>query len=237
MKPRKKRPIRQKIINAVAIIVLLAGAVVWLFPKLTQQLFDREVTKLVEDFESTVKEPDSRLDKLYQVLNKENSRMYTDGQKGLKDPFSVEYPGIDLTEYGLPDQSIGYIDIPKIGERLPIYLGANAENMKKGAVHLTETSYPIGGINTNSVIAAHRGYYKATMFRKIDQLSEGDEVYIRNFKEVLLYKVTSTLIIEPDESDKILIQEGKDMLTLFSCHPYPTNRQRYVVYCERVLEQ
>lgn len=237
MKQKKHLPIKRNIINFAAIAVLLVGAAVWFYPKVTQHIYRRDVKEFTKEFEVRVKEPDFRMQDLYGVLKEENERLYEEGQKELKDPFAVEYPGIDLTAYGLPDQSIGYITIPKIGESLPIYLGANEENMKKGAVHLTGTSYPIGGMHSNSVIAAHRGYYKAEMFRKIDHLAVGDEVYIRNFQEELSYRVISTEVIEPVESDKILIQKGKDMLTLFSCHPYPTNRQRYVVYCERIPEK
>ena len=99
---------------------------------------------------------------------------------------------------------------------------------------MTETSYPIGGENTNCVIAAHRGYAKAAMFREIEKLEIGDKVYIDNFKERLTYKVIQLRIISPSDTDQILIREGKDMLTLLTCHPYRKNSQRYVVFCERI---
>lgn len=50
----------------------------------------------------------------------------------------------------------------------------------------------------------------------------------------MTYKVERIEVISPDEIDKIRIQEGKDMVTLVTCHPYPHNYQRYLVYCERV---
>ena len=79
--------------------------------------------------------------------------------------------------YGIKNNIIGYLSIPKIKISLPVFLGANEENMKKGAVHLTETSYPVGGDNTNCVIAAHRGYSKAAMFREIEKLELNDKIY------------------------------------------------------------
>ena len=226
---------KKKVITIIAVLVLLAGMLIFMFPMISQWFYDKNVTDYVGKFENEVEDPtnDELLEALYQRLLAENQRLFEEGQSELKDPFSYETPGIDLTAYGLSDNSIGYLVIPRIDERLPIYLGANEENMKLGAVHLTETSYPIGGLNTNSVIAAHRGYYRASMFKNIDQLKPGDEVFIQNFRETLRYKVAETTVIMPDESDKILIQEGKDMVTLLSCHPYGQNRQRYVVYCER----
>ena len=124
--------------------------------------------------------------------------------------------------------------LPKMDIELPILLGANEENMSSGAVHLTGTSYPIGGVNTNCVIAAHRGYSRTAMFRDIEALEVGDKIYIENFREKLIYQVTELRIIEPTDIDKLLIQEGKDMVTLVTCHPYGYNYQRYVVFCERV---
>ena len=110
----------------------------------------------------------------------------------------------------------------------------NEENMSKGAAQLTETSMPIGGNNTNMAVVAHRGYSYAKMFREIEKLKIGDEIFITNFWETMTYKVERIEVISPDEIDKIRIQEGKDMVTLVTCHPYPHNYQRYLVYCERV---
>ncbi len=105
---------------------------------------------------------------------------------------------------------------------------------QKGAAQLTETSMPIGGNNTNMAVVAHRGYSYAKMFREIEKLKIGDEIFITNFWETMTYKVERIEVISPDEIDKIRIQEGKDMVTLVTCHPYPHNYQRYLVYCERV---
>ncbi len=119
---------------------------------------------------------------------------------------------------------------------IPIYLGATQENMKKGAGHLSETSIPIGGNNTNSVIAAHRGMKSHPMFRDIEMLEIGDEIKVTNMWDELIYKVVETKVINPDEVSEVLIQEGRDLITLITCHPYTKNYQRYVVYCEKQEE-
>ncbi|MDL2324376.1 class C sortase [Ruminococcaceae bacterium OttesenSCG-928-A16] len=230
--------IKRRMIQVVAVLLLLAGAGFLVYPLVTQWIYNQQVEKIVTSFEADVlaelNQQNSPLEQLYAQLQQQNKTLFDEGQKNLKDPFSYQQPGINLEEYGISDNIIGVLSIPKINELLPIYLGANEDNMTKGAVHLTQTSYPIGGENTNSVIAAHRGYYKAAMFRQIQKLEIGDPVYVRNFYEVLEYKITDITIIYPDEIDKVLIQPGKDMLTLFTCHPYGQNTQRYVVYCQRV---
>ncbi len=64
----------------------------------------------------------------------------------------------------------------------------------------------------------------------------GDEIIIDNYWEQLKYNVYEIKVIYPTESEQVLIQEGKDMLTLITCHPYRNNYQRYVVYCRRSNE-
>lgn len=59
---------------------------------------------------------------------------------------------------------------------------------------------------------------------------------LTNLWETMTYTVSDIQIILPHEVDKIKIQQGRDLLTLLTCHPYASGgRQRYVVCCERVL--
>ena len=118
---------------------------------------------------------------------------------------------------------------------MPIYLGATYDHMAKGAAHLSQTSLPIGGENTNCVIAGHRGWQGAPYFLYLDKIIVGDEVTITNLWETLNYTVCEIRVIEPNDIDAVLIQPGRDMLTLVTCHPYASGgRYRLVVYAERV---
>ena len=66
------------------------------------------------------------------------------------------------------------------------------------------------------------------------KLEAGDEIFITNPWETLTYIVESIDIIGPYDSHKVMIQEGRDMVTLLTCHPYRSHgKQRYVVYCVR----
>ncbi len=101
-------------------------------------------------------------------------------------------------------------------------------------MHLTQTSYPIGGDNTNSVIAGHRAHSRGlSMFVHVPDLQTGDAVYVDNFRETLTYRVVETKIIEPKATNTIRIQAGRDLLTLITCHPYGVNTHRFVLYAER----
>ena len=108
--------------------------------------------------------------------------------------------------------------------------------MADGAAQLCQTSLRIGGENTNCVIAGHRGWRGASYFRYIEKLRIGDEVRITNLWETLHYRVVDIQIIAPYEVERILIQEGRDLITLLTCHPYASGgKQRYLVFCERVV--
>lgn len=229
-----------------AILFILTGIGFLLYPKISNYFYEKDVQKQKDEFiekieelevEAKSEEKNNILDDLYNLLKQENENLYKNHQKNLTDPFSYEQSAIDLSQYGISDNTIGFLQIPKMDIEVPILLGANKANMLKGAVHLTETSYPIGGENTNSVIAAHRGYGKATLFRHIEKLENGDKIYIQNFKEKLVYEVYEIKIILPNEVGELLIEDGKDIITLLSCHPYRVNSHRYVVKAQRVFEE
>jgi len=170
---------------------------------------------------------------LRDAIEEYNREIFENGQANLRDAFSYETAAFDLTEWGFGRNVIGYVDIPRMRVRLPIYLGATQENLRKGAGHLTQTSLPVGGAGTNCVLAAHRGMNSAAMFRDIEKLQIGDEITITSIWETLTYEVAEIKVIEPTDIGEILIREGKDLVTLITCHPYGRNTQRYAVYCER----
>lgn len=139
-----------------------------------------------------------------------------------------------MTVYGVEGEIIGVLEIPAMELTMPVYLGASDVHLAAGAAVLGNTSAPIGGDNTNCVIAGHRGWKGADYFRHIDRLAAGDTVTLTNLWETLTYTVADIQIIQPHEVDKIKIQPNRDLLTLLTCHPYASGgRQRYVVYCER----
>ena len=164
-------------------------------------------------------------------------QLYAEKQCNLTDLEACEESAADLTAYGIGDEIIGVLEIPAMELTMPVYLGASDAHLASGAAVLGNTSAPIGGDNTNCVIAGHRGWRGADYFRHIDRLQVGDTVTLTNLWETLTYTVSDIQIIQPHEVEKIKIQQGRDLLTLLTCHPYASGgRQRYVVYCERVME-
>lgn len=195
-------------------------------------------------YEQTVKEEVAVVDQeqkapgihqnLREAMEAYNLQLSQD-QSGPDSVDSYEAPGLNLEDYGMEaDDAVGYVEIPAMDVTLPLYLGASRAHMNNGATVLGQTSMPIGGISTNCVIAAHRGWNGKAMFRDVELLQEGDLVYLTTLWETLTYQVTGISIIWPDEVEAVAIQPGQDMVTLLTCHPYIVGTHRYLVYCQRV---
>lgn len=235
---------KRRALNIVLLLLFITGLMVFLYPIGTNYLANQKAQRIISDFDEAArelrqseKEPSQSgesLEGLYADMQAYNLNLYKNGQASLQDPFSFETPAFSLAGYGFEENIVGYIRIPKIDVELPIYLGASNTNLALGAGNLGYTSIPIGGANANTVLAAHRGYRGAPMFRDIEAMQIGDRVYITNFWETLAYEVTETKVILPTDIQGIYIREGRDIVTLITCHPYTKNNQRYVVFCERV---
>lgn len=134
---------------------------------------------------------------------------------------------------GLGDGLVGSIDIPAMNCELPLYLGASEDHMAKGATVVAGSSAPLGQTSSNCVIAGHRGYGAAAMFRDIEKLSVGDKIFVHTLWDDLVYTVAGTKVIDPTDTAAVGVQTGRDMVTLVTCHPYGYNTHRYVVECVR----
>ena len=236
------------------VIIFCSGVVLALYPFIYGAVVDWEISSNAADFllqsaETIPSEPLIQIggDKMEETVQEEkypelleqmrayNARIFAQGQAGLSCEYDYQVPSFRLADYGLDSEIFGVITIPAMDLEMPIFLGATNQHMADGAAHMSQTSLPIGGINTNCVIAGHRGYSGASYFRYVEKLKVGDIVSITNLWETLQYRVSSIKIIDPHEVEDILIQEGRDMVTLLTCHPYASGgRQRYLVYCDRI---
>ena len=133
------------------------------------------------------------------------------------------------------DGIMGYVEIPAIQIRLPIYHGCTENELSKGAGHLPSSSLPVGGKSTHAVLAAHSGRADSKMFTDLDQVKEGDLVYLYVLNKTLTYEVNKITVTTPDDTDAIQIIDGKDLLTLLTCTPYGTNTHRLLVRGHRIF--
>ena len=217
-----------------AALLAVAGIYVMLWPVLTGHRLQADTDATVQSFLEERK-PEQQYPELLAALQEYNRQLYAEKQCNLTDLEACEEPAADLTTYGIEDEIIGVLEIPAMELTMPVYLGASDAHLAAGAAVLGNTSAPIGGDNTNCVIAGHRGWRGADYFRHIDRLAVGDSVTLTNLWETLTYTVADIQIIQPHQIERIKIQSNRDLLTLLTCHPYASGgREKYVVYCEKL---
>ena len=122
-------------------------------------------------------------------------------------------------------EPIGVIRIPKIGVDKVFVSGVSRDDLRKGPGHYPLT--PLPGQEGNAGIAGHRTTYGAP-FNRIDELQPGDEILIDAPYGQFRYEVRETTIVSPTQGE-VLLDKGDDRLTLTSCNPKYSARQRIVV--------
>lgn len=140
---------------------------------------------------------------------------------------------LNLSETGV----MGYIEIPEIDVSLPIYHGTEDSILQIAVGHLDWSSLPVGGEGTHCVLSGHRGLPSAKLFTNLDKLEAGDLFLIRVLDEVLTYEVDQILIVEPDDTEALMLEDGKDYCTLVTCTPYGINTHRLLVRGCRIENQ
>jgi len=224
--------VKNRIISILIGIFLVAGIGLLLYPTIGEYINSRKSSQAIslynEVYQNT--EKDLRQNMLLEA-EQYNSRLC-----GATDPFinTTSVPGynklLDLTGTGI----MGYIDIDKIGVELPIYHGVDNGVLQIGIGHLEGSSLPVGGENTHCVLSGHRGLPNAKLFTDLDELKVGDTFTITVLDRVMTYEVDQVKIVLPDETDDLLIEQGKDYCTLVTCTPYGINTHRLLVRGVRV---
>ena len=216
-----------------AALLVVVGLCVLLWPVFTGYRLQADADEAAQAFLEERK-PEQSYPELLATLQDYNQRIYAEKQSDLTSLEACEEPAVDLAAYDVGDEIIGVLEIPTMELTMPVYLGASDEHLALGAAVLGSTSAPIGGDNTNCVIAGHRGWRGADYFRHIDRLQVGDTVQLTNLWGTLTNTVTDIQILQPHEVEKIKIRPHRDLLTLLTCHPYASGgKQRYVVVCEK----
>lgn len=125
---------------------------------------------------------------------------------------------------------IGRILIPKINVDLPIIENASQENLKIGAVHISETPYPweIG----NCFISAHRSWTYGKLFNRLEELNTEDIIQINTSQGNFIYKIYKIEIVLPNNNEVFYQLRGKHNITLTTCTPLYKATHRLIVYGE-----
>ncbi|MBP3478682.1 MAG: class C sortase [Oscillospiraceae bacterium] len=223
-------------ITIILLIVFIVGLSLLLYPSFSDWWNSRHQSRAVASYVEQVANIDG--EQYAQLWNdaweynaalagRANNYVLTDEQKEEYENF------LDVGGTGI----MGYIEIPTIGVTLPIYHGTDEAVLQVAVGHLEWTSLPVGGESSHCVLSGHRGLPSARLFTDLDKLVVGDVFIFRVLDEILTYEVDQILIVEPHETEALLITEGKDLCTLITCTPYGVNSHRLLVRGHRVENQ
>ncbi|HEL2050868.1 TPA: class C sortase [Streptococcus suis] len=215
-------------------LIFVFGLLITVYPLISQFYYRYESDREVESFYEQAQQLPS--EEVSKRLEKARAYNQTLDPSKMQDPYSEEEKA-GIAEYARMlevKEKIGFVEIPKINERIAIYAGTTEDVLQKGAGHLEGSSLPVGGESTHTVISAHRGLPNASLFTNLDRLKIGDQFYIHNIAETLAYEVDQILVVEPSNFDPVMVQSGEDYATLLTCTPYMINSHRLLVRGHRV---
>ena len=214
------------------VLVFLVGLSVMLYPTVSDAVNRAHQTRAVVDYEHSVASmADTDYTSLFAAAESYNAALAQQPDLLYRPKELSDYEDIlNVTPLGI----MGYLSIPKINVSLPIYHGTEDTVLQVGVGHLEGSSFPIGGKSTHAVLSAHRGLPSARLFTDLDKLETGDTFEITVLNRVLTYEVDNISIVLPEEAEGLLVQQGKDLVTLMTCTPYGINSHRLLVRGRRI---
>lgn len=230
----------KKLLRTMLIVLLfLSGLSLLLYPFVANKWNDYRQKQLLTTYEEVIEKEGDKID---YTSEWERAHAYNEAllPSILPDSFAIAAASDEPDEEYMAcvnlagDGMMGYVEIPKIDIKIPIFHTVTTEVLEKAAGHLEGSSLPVGGESTHAVISAHRGLPSATLFTDLDKLEEGDHFLISVLDDILCYEVDKISVVEPTETNDLAVEEGQDLVTLLTCTPYGVNSHRLLVRGHRV---
>lgn len=218
------------------ILILLIGLSLMLYPSFADWWNSFHSSRAIASYEEQVANiDDAQYEELWDAARDYNqSLLHRPNDFILSDEQQEIYKSLlDIGGNGI----MGYIEIPMIDVMLPIYHGTKESVLQIAVGHLDWTSLPVGGAGSHCVLSGHRGLPSARLFTDLDKLKVGDVFMLHVLNEILTYEIDQILIVEPQDTDPLLIEPGKDLCTMITCTPYGINSHRMLVRGHRIESQ
>ncbi|WP_066172765.1 class D sortase [Bacillus marinisedimentorum] len=128
---------------------------------------------------------------------------------------------------------IGVLQLPALGEKLPIIEGTDEDELAQGVGHYSGTAFP--GQKDQILLSGHRD----TVFRRLGELRPGDELVVEMETGSFRYRIDETEIVGADDTSVIRSTAPDEVLTVSTCYPFGyigNAPDRYIIYAKRVEE-
>ena len=246
--PARSRPPAQEqrrwtfsALSLIPSLLALAAMLLCLYPSISAWIVQYNQSQVIAQYKDSVGRADPSADEQlalahryndalnYGAVLKANTNVPTgDGTSGDE---SLDYNSIlRADDTGL----MGRLKVSTADIDLPIYHGTADDTLLRGLGHLEGTSLPVGGQGQRAVVTGHSGLAEARMFTDLDKVSVGDTFTFEVFGEVLTYRVFDKKVVEPEETEALRADPGRDLATLVTCTPLGINTHRILITGERV---
>ena len=228
-----KKFIKEQKVNLILCLIILIGIGLLSYPSVADWWNSFHQSRAIASYATAVSQLDSEeFDRMFEEAEEYNRRLAVTGIKwSMTEGEIQEYNSIlDISSSGM----MGYIDIPRLRQTLPIYHGTDDTVLQIAIGHLAGTSFPVGGESTHCVVSGHRGLPSARLFTDLDKLVVGDIWTMTILNRTVTYEVDQIRIVQPEDLSELQIAEGNDYCTLLTCTPYGINSHRLLVRGHRI---
>lgn len=232
--PGKKKPDRVLLVLYILtgfLILLGAGAIG--YPYLADYVNNLHTSRMYAEYMESVrdlnpKEAEAMLDAA-RIWNEElesNHARFSDSGVDRDRYLAI----LDTTGTGI----LGYVEIPKINVRLPVYHTTDEGVLQIAVGHMEGTSFPIGMTGAHAVLSGHNGLISSSIFTELSKLETEDRFFVNVLGNKLEYEVAEINVVLPDNFKHFDLEPGRDLVTLMTCTPFGVNSHRLLVKGERI---
>ena len=224
---------KKHVTTILLVLALLVGLGLLLYPTVADHWNSMHASRAIQTYTEAVADiDDDAYDQMWKDAEAFNERIAKSGIIWEPDEALMEeyQSRLDINGSGI----MGYVEIPQINVRCPIYHGTEESVLQTAVGHIAGTSLPVGGASTHCVISGHTGLSSAKLFTDLDKLHERNLFMIHTLDETLTYEIDQIRTVLPYELNDLQIIEGKDYCTLVTCTPYGINSHRLLVRGHRV---
>lgn len=224
---------KQKVIMGMIIFIMLIGIGLMAYPSLANYVNNKFAINVINEYQKKIENTDD--EELKHIIDQATAYNNSlpgafpanpfDGMNISKDA-KVNYKDFFMIQ---KDEMIGYIEIPKVDIYLPVYYGTSDTVLKKGVGVVENSSLPVAGDSTHSVLSAHTGLPSQELFTGVEDLVKGDTFFVHILNKVYAYRVNQIVVVLPEETEELMIQKNKTYVTLLTCTPYGINDHRLLI--------
>jgi len=219
--------------NFLLVLAILLGSFLLLYPSAADYWNNFHQSRMVASYMERVANLDAA--EYAKAIGAAEDYNYRLSQTGIQWDMSEEQRKEYLSLLDLAGTGVmGYIDVPKINIKLPLYHGTDQEILQISIGHLEQTSLPVGGPGSHCSLSGHRGLPSAKLFSDLGKVTEGDTFTLSILNETYTYEVDQIRVVLPESLDDLEIEKGQDLCTLITCTPYGVNSHRMLVRGHRV---